>query len=541
MTAKLRVLLVDDDEVDREIVKRAFRRTRLTPEIVEAEAAEHALAAVDAAGDGFHVGLFDLRLPGLDGLELLTEMRERGVDLPVIFLTGQGNEETAVELMKSGAADYLSKATLTPERLERSITHVLRLTATERARREAERALRESEANFRRLTENLPDHVARFDAAGRFVYVNAPIPWLAADVPALLGHTLDELGADAPAEILSQLEAGLRAALAGEAGQITVYAPLRAEADDDPLVELADEDEVDDDALDDDDEWVEVPHWVEVRFVPEVPPGGGPRTVLAIARDVTAEVARREEEHQRAEIERQLIGIVSHDLRNPIGAVLMSSSVLSKKLAASEVDQAVHRALDVLAKSSHRAQRMVSDILDFTKARLGGGIPVSLARVDIAATVAELVGEMRATHPRRTIALHSGGEVRGTFDGDRVAQAVSNLIGNAIAYSHPDEVVTIAVEARYGEVIIAVTNRGPTIPEEVLPRLFKPFQRGEAQPGDKNVSRSVGLGLFIVERIVQAHRGRIEVESSNGVTVFRMVLPRRRPSGRMRALTRPPR
>ncbi|MCB9732011.1 MAG: response regulator [Deltaproteobacteria bacterium] len=533
MTTRLRILLVDDDRVDREIVKRAFRSAGISAEIVEAEAAEPALAKVAAEPDGFDLGLFDLRLPGRDGLELLTDVRARGSEMPVIFLTGQGSEEMAVELMKSGAADYLAKGSLSPDRLQRSVGQVLRLAATERARRDAERALRDSEASFRRLAENLPDCIIRFDAEGRYAYVNAAVPWRASsDADAVLGMTLAEAGAVEP-ELVATLADGLESALQGTSGQVTIYVPERVLVESGE-VPCADGDEPDDD----DDDGDEVPRWLEVRFVPETASGAAQKSVLAIVRDVTAQVMRLEEEHRRAEFERQLIGIVSHDLRNPIGAMLMSVSLLTRKLDPKS-DHTIERALDILQKSSQRARRMVSDILDFTKARLGGGIPMHPADIDLETVASEVVAETRAAHPERAVELVVEGSARGFFDGDRLAQAMSNLLVNAITYSAPTEVVEMRITDHRSEVCVAVTNRGETIPPDVLPRLFKPFQRGETKISDHGAGRSVGLGLFIVEQIVHGHRGRIEVHSEDRVTVFRMMIPRRSPSGRMRALQLP--
>lgn len=530
MPRALQILLVDDDRVDREIVKRAFRSAGINAEITEADAADPALAALTATPDAFDLGLFDLRLPGRDGLELLTDVRALGSEMPIIFLTGQGSEEMAVELMKSGAADYLAKGSLSPDRLQRSVSQVLRLDATERARRDAERALRESEASFRRLAENLPDTIIRFDSQGRFAYVNAAVPWRAAgDADEVLGVTLAEAGAMDP-EVVTALSGGLERALQGAATQVTVYVPEHVPVEDEGLLPLDGEAE---------DELVtEKPRWVEVRFVPEGSSGTSPLSVLAIARDVTAQVMRLEEEHRRAEFERQLIGIVSHDLRNPIGAILMSVSLLTRKLAAAD-DPTIVRALDILQRSGQRARRMVSDILDFTKARLGGGIPLHPGDVDLAAVAADVIAETRAAHPDRAVELVLEGAARGYFDGDRVAQAMSNLLVNAITYSAPTETVEMRITDHRSEVCVAVTNRGETIPPDVLPRLFKPFQRGETRISDHGAGRSVGLGLFIVEQIVQGHRGHIEVQSDDGVTVFRMVLPRRSPSGRTRALAPP--
>jgi len=535
------VLLVNDDQVDRAILKRALRGTGIEYDVIEADSAAPACEAL--AGDplGFDIGIFDLYLPDRDGRELLHDIRAAGFDLPVIFLTGHGSEDTAVELMKSGASDYLPKGSLSAARLQQSISQTLRLARTERAQRETERALRESEASFRRLAGNLPDAVVRFDGEGRHVYLNRAVPWSRhATASEMLGLTIAQGGCD-PA-FVGPLEAALREALAGQEAHVTLEMPLHA-VEPPPASEA--------EAPDDADEHKPVPRWIEARFVPELastPEGGSARmTVLAIARDVTAEVLRQEEEQRRIEFERQLIGIVSHDLRSPIGAILMASTLLKRRVdaqanvdpagAALAKDDKFVRTLELLESSGHRAKRMVADILDFTKARLGGGIPMALAECDLGEVAGQVVAEARAFHPHRDIVLTVEGSALGWFDADRVAQAMSNLLGNAITYSNLDEPVEMRLTDTGPEVAVEVSNRGPTIAPEILPMLFKPFQRGPSRIGDHDVSRSVGLGLFIVEQIVQGHRGRIEVLSAEGLTTFRMILPRRGASSRMRALT----
>lgn len=534
----LRVLLVDDDQIDREIFKRALAATGVRSVVSEFVAAEPLLDVSGARNDGrpddYDIAFFDLQLPGRDGLELLRDLRTLGVLTPIIFLTGHGNEDTAVELMKAGAADYLPKNSLSPARLLQSIGHTLRLARLERAQRESERALRESELGFRRLAEHLPDAVVRFDRDGRHTYVNRPVPWSRFPIAAeVVGTTLAQGGCGA--DIVTPLQEALDRSLAGEAVQITLQLPGSAPLDG----RLAGDD--DDGPLGDEASSAPEERWFEVRFVPETSTrNGGPSTpidsVLAIARDVTSRVLHERDEQRRIEFEHQLIGIVSHDLRNPIGAILMGATLLDKKISHPR-ETAVARALEVLNTSAQRARRMVNDILDFTRARLGGGIPMQLADIDLAEVVSQLVAETRTVQPGRHIALEVDGSARGHFDGDRVAQALSNLLGNALAYSPPDETVTLRVTDHLHEVRVEVKNRGPTIPAEVLPMLFKPFQRGPATGGHGGGGRSVGLGLFIVEQIAHGHRGRIEVESQDGTTCFRLVLPRRSPSGRMRALT----
>ncbi len=521
----VRVLLVDDDIVDRGIVKRALRSTGQSFAVSEADTADAAMALLTADPAAFDCGLFDLHLPGRDGRALLAEMRADAIDMPVIFLTGQGSEETAVELMKSGASDYLPKSTLSPARLSQSIGQALRLARTERAQRNAERALRESEASFRRLADHMPDAVVRFNQAGRHLYMNRRAPWTRDDG---IGRTIAESGCE-PANI-ELLESALARALAGDATQVTL--PFSEPA----FSEAASEAEAPDDARRGPDDAPLDRSALRAR---------GERwpsrmTVLAIARDVTAEVDLREDEQRRTEFERQLIGIVSHDLRSPIGAILMAGSLLKRRYDEQALvaapDTRIARILDLLETSGLRAKRMVADILDFTKARLGGGIPMVPAECDLGEVAAQLVTETRASHPGREVELIVEGSGHGYFDADRVAQAMSNLLVNAITYSAPGEPVEMVVRDTHGEVLIEVRNRGATIAPDILPMLFKPFQRGPTRIGDRDVTRSVGLGLFIVEQIVQGHRGRIEVTSGDGLTSFRMILPRRSPSARMRAV-----
>ncbi|MFS8066122.1 MAG: ATP-binding protein [Byssovorax sp.] len=138
---KLKLLLVDDDAVDRRAVRRALAAAKLPVEITEAVDADAAFAAV--AEHGFDCILLDLRLPGRDGLDVLRTLAADGVDVPVVILTGHGDEDTAVEIMKAGAADYIAKALLTPQRLEQSVRHAVRVHQAEREAREARRAREE--------------------------------------------------------------------------------------------------------------------------------------------------------------------------------------------------------------------------------------------------------------------------------------------------------------------------------------------------------------------------------------------------------------
>jgi len=169
---RLRILIVDDDEVDRMAVQRALRASDLLAAFREAEDVASALAALRS--DPFDCVLLDYQLPGGDGMRVLREAREAGISVPMVMLTGHQDTQTAVELMKAGAADYLVKSALTPERLERSVRHAVRVHRAEMQARHAEAALREEEERYRLVTRATNDVIWDWDlGAGEVLWSDA--------------------------------------------------------------------------------------------------------------------------------------------------------------------------------------------------------------------------------------------------------------------------------------------------------------------------------------------------------------------------------
>lgn len=170
---------------------------------------------------------------------------------------------------------------------------------------------------------------------------------------------------------------------------------------------------------------------------------------------------------------------------------------------------------------------MVGDLLDFTRSRLGGGIPIVRADMSLDKAVHAVVDEIATLYPDRTIEIDARGGQHGEWDCGRISQAVANLIGNALEHGSARTPVTVAVGGNNGEATIAVHNFGPPIPAEQLNGIFNPMKSKEPAPGAAAASRSLGLGLYIAERIVHAHHGRIEIESSEPAgTTFTIHLPR---------------
>jgi signal transduction histidine kinase len=225
---------------------------------------------------------------------------------------------------------------------------------------------------------------------------------------------------------------------------------------------------------------------------------------------------------ERAQFEQHLIGIVSHDLRNPLAAISLSAATL---LRGTELEERQRKSLGRIVTSAERAQRMIRELLDFTKARLGGGLPIQRVPLDFHALSRQVVDEFQVSHPERVIQLEQRGDGRAVWDGDRMAQVLTNLIGNALHYSPPGTPVQVRAHGEAEEGVLEVHNEGAPISEELLPRLFQPMQRGEAT--EDKASRNVGLGLYIVDHIVRAHGGSVEVHSREGEgTTFRVRLPR---------------
>ncbi|MBF5045280.1 PAS domain S-box protein [Aggregicoccus sp. 17bor-14] len=266
--------------------------------------------------------------------------------------------------------------------------------------------------------------------------------------------------------------------------------------------------------------------WVHSRGVPLLEPDGRVREWVASLTDVTERRLREQEAHERAELEQQLIGIVSHDLRTPLSAIAMSAQSLA---ASSGLDERQRRSVARIASSSARANRMIETLLDFTRARLGRGIPVTPRPTDLREVARHAVEEARAAHPERTLQLHCEGDVTGAWDPERLEQVLGNLLVNALRHGDPVAPVQVRVAQEQGGegVSLSVHNAGAPIAPEQLPLLFEPFQVGSRESEARG---GLGLGLFIVREIVRSHGGRVEVASEAGRgTTFTVHLPRRTP------------
>lgn len=204
------------------------------------------------------------------------------------------------------------------------------------------------------------------------------------------------------------------------------------------------------------------------------------------------------------------LAILGHDLRNPLGVILISADFM---IDTGEMDRALTLQI---AECAGRATQMVGDLLDFTRSRLGGGIPIHRAEVDLRKIVHNVVDEIRAARPETNIQLAAGPEEMGHWDAARIRQALTNLVGNAAEHSAPATTVDIKLRGAEEEVAVMIHNLGDAIPADRLDGIFNPMKlkTKPADPNSHGPTGNLGLGLYIAERIVHAHGGQIEVESS---------------------------
>jgi len=217
------------------------------------------------------------------------------------------------------------------------------------------------------------------------------------------------------------------------------------------------------------------------------------------------------------------LAILGHDLRNPLASIKLASEVLTQNKS---LDAKASKMARELTRTARHMDGMIHDLLDFAVTRMGQSIPIFTAQMNLETLCRNGVAEMQAAHPLRTIRCTSSGDLIGAWDSRRLWQVVSNLLGNAIQYGANHKPVDLCVTGEASDVVINVHNEGKPIPAHKFPLLFRPMasrpdQGTEFRPGN------IGLGLYIVHEIVDAHAGSVKVQSSLAAgTDFTVRLPR---------------
>jgi signal transduction histidine kinase len=261
-------------------------------------------------------------------------------------------------------------------------------------------------------------------------------------------------------------------------------------------------------------------------------PDAGPRSAAdeeaSDSREVVANAGAAEQAHLEAEearraveLQERLVGVVGHDLRTPLAAIQMGIGLLLKR-GGLTAEQA--RTLGRLRASAGRMTGIIRDLLDFTRVRSEGAIPLQPRPLDLADVCRRAVAELQEVHPDRGIAFAAPSAIPLVGDAERLLQVASNLVGNALQHSPPETDVAVRLQETADEAVLEVHNSGAPIPEELLPDLFEPFRQAVRTA---DATGSVGLGLFIVRALVRAHGGDVEARSNAAEgTTFTVRLPR---------------
>lgn len=242
---------------------------------------------------------------------------------------------------------------------------------------------------------------------------------------------------------------------------------------------------------------------------------------LALEREA---LERALSEQKQIEVLRErLLGVVGHDLRSPLNSITMSAALMLKRGTLQDSDG---KAVARIARSADRMSEIISQLLDFTRARLGGGIPIDPKLIDLADVCGDVIAECETAHPDRALRFDADIDTTGVWDRNRVAQVVANLIGNAIQHGKPDGPIDVRLRDEGEVVCLSVHNDGPPIPPDLLPAIFDPFRGRTAHQARRG--EGLGLGLFIVREMIRAHSGEIDVQSTEADgTTFLVKLPRK--------------
>jgi signal transduction histidine kinase/DNA-binding response OmpR family regulator len=539
------ILLIDDDGLDRRAVRRALREGGVMATLVEAPDRAAALAAL--ADRTFDCILLDYLLPGADGLAVLREIRARGIATPILMMTGQGDEQLAVDIMKAGATDYLIKGALSPERLAQSIRSAVRVGQAERQAALAEQALRESVqqlqflAEASRLLASSLEEQAILDTLARLA-VPTLADWCAVDLvepSGALRRAVSQAreGAD-PAWIEAAMARWplMPAAPHGTPATVRSGEPMIYP----PLVDTPHGDEAA-------TGWVLAPGVTGALAVPLMVRGRALGALALVSGPsgrrygpsdlmLAAELARRaavalenaelyREAREAIRIRDEFLSIASHEFRTPLTGLLGHAQLLQRRMSrSSTLAERDARALQTIVEQASRLNRMITALLDVSRLQTGQ-FTIERRPLDLNDLVRRLAEEVRPTLDRHELRVTAGPTpARVLGDELRLHEVLQNLVHNALKYSPNGGEVEIVVGQSNGWAWMTVRDQGIGIPAEALPNLFRRFYRApNAQ--DQQIG-GIGLGLYVVNELVSLHGGVIEVESEVGKgSAFTVRLP----------------
>lgn len=500
----LRVLILEDHQEDAELLVLALHRDGIECDWTRVETRAAYLDALRSQPD---IVLSDYSLPGFTAIEALDVLRETGLEIPVIVVTGAMNEETCVGSLRHGAIDYLLKDRLT--RLGSAVRHALEEKAVQRSRREAEDASQRLAAMLKGVIDNSPSAIYVKDAAGRYVVANRRLEeLLGVEAGATRGQRDADILPTPVAEALASLDPA-------DQHDRTEAREVEFGSDDGRRVYLSS------------------------RY--PIPIDGQPEAVGGIYTDITRikriesdlRGARTELRRQAAslaqdnldlrELDRikgEFIESVSHELRTPLsiinGTVEMMLGGDFGDLSEQELDMVSN-----VERAGHRLYATISDLLTvFEMDR--GGFALNIRPVQLADVIKKAVGTLTLMLQRAEITAHvdiAPDLPPVAADGDQIGRVLLNLLTNAIKFSPPGSAVGVTARRQRDQVVVRVRDTGAGIPPSEQAEAFLRFRRGRGAL--RQATQGAGLGLAISKEIVERHQGWIDLESAEnqGTTV----------------------
>lgn len=539
----LAVLLLEDSVLDAELIQARLEAGGLLFQLRRVDTAPAFEGALEEPGP-LDIILSDYSIPAFDGMVALELARRHRPDVPFLFVSGAIGEERAIESLKRGATDYVLKQRL--ERLVPSVTRALRESAERQARRRAQDAL----AFLAEASSALSRSLDYITTLSEVLHLAVPrlADWAAVDLRedggpvrrVAVAH-VDPAKEPLVRELRQKLSSALDSTHPVSRVMETGRPELREEVTRlEQLFERQDEAHL---ALLREvglSSYILVPLGARGRTYGALSFVMGPsgrryaREDLVVAEDAARRAANAVETawlfrdaQQTIKTREDLLAIVAHDLRNPLGAIKTSASLLVKQVAPR--DELSPRALkytETILRAAQRMEGLIHDLLEL--ASIEGG-RVALTRAPHLATglVLEAVEMLQPLAQEKSLELSAGplGDgVRVDCDKDRVLQIFSNLVGNSLKFTPAGGKVRVGVQVEGDTVCFSVSDTGPGMSEDQLAHLFERYWQARRVPG-----LGIGLGLSIAKGLVEAHGGRIWVDSQLGVgTTFYFTLPRAR-------------
>src|SRR5690606_23132702 len=514
-TTPLRVLIVDDDELDRLAVRRHLQQSGVDARTEEASSAAEALEAMQNAA--YDCVFLDYYIPGDDTLKLLRTLRETSPELPVVIFTGRGDEDIAVELMKSGAADYLPKSSLTPERLASALRHAREVTQAAIARQRAEGLLRLlSEAAEHILTASTPDDLVR----GLFEKIREPL-----GVDAFLNYMVDVS--------VNKLELASCAGIPEDKLDLFNEPPFDTSADGSAIVERKPVHATSlQQSMEPSAQILKSigfracschPLLAEYQLLGTLCFASRTKDAFrvdeldflrTVSHDATAAFERLRNMQKMREDDRrkdEFLATLAHELRDPLAPLSNVLELMKRSKGRDDILEQVRETID--RQLSHLVQ-LVDDLLDMSRITRNR-LDLRKRRVELSSIIHQALDAARPMAASVKHELHVALPPEPVFlnaDPVRLVQVFVNLLTNSCKYTRPGGHIWLSAEVQEDQVVVRVRDTGIGIPRNKLASVFEMFSQ---LPAARDLSQGgLGIGLTLVKRLVSMHGGTVEASSA---------------------------